>query len=99
MVKIEWTDKSINDLKEDLDYISEDSVRYAQLMVSKIYQKTQIISTNPYLFKKVPEFDDPSIRELIVVNYRIIYKIKNEFLVEILRIYHSARLLKRNKLR
>ena len=47
MVKIVWTDKSINDLKEVLDHISEDSIRYAQIMVSKIYQKTQIISTNP----------------------------------------------------
>ncbi len=96
MVKIVWTDKSINDLKEVFDYISEDSIRCAHLMVVKIYQKAQIISNNPFLLKKVPEFDDPSIRELIVANYRIIYKIKNEYQVEILRVYHSARLLKKH---
>ena len=99
MVKIVWTDKSINDLKEVLDYISQDSIRYAHLMVSKIYQKAQIISTNPYSFKIVPEFGEPSIRELIVSYYRIIYKIKTNHQVDILRVYHSSRLLKRNKLK
>jgi len=41
----------------------------------------------------VPEFEDPLIRELIEGNYRIIYRIINEFQVDILRIYHGSRLL------
>jgi plasmid stabilization system protein ParE len=33
MVKIVWTELSINDLREIYDYIAEDSVRYADITV------------------------------------------------------------------
>lgn len=95
MVKIVWTDVSILDLQEIFDYIAEDSVRYASITTLKIYQHVQRINNNPYLGRIVPEFNDILIRELIEGNYRIIYRIKTELQVDILRIYHSARLLKR----
>jgi plasmid stabilization system protein ParE len=49
--------------------------------------------------RMVPEFSQKSIRELIEGNYRIIYRIKNKNQVDILRIYHVARLLRRKNLR
>lgn len=95
MVKIVWTELSINDLKEIFDYIAEDSFRYATITTNKIYQRIQPVSDNPLLGKVVPEFGDNSIRELIEGNYRIIYRIKSEIQVDVLRVYHSARLLKK----
>jgi plasmid stabilization system protein ParE len=97
MVKIVWTEISILDLKEIFDFIAEDSVRYATITTNKIYQSVQMITGNPYLGRIVPEFNEKLIRELIEGNYRIIYRIKSEFQVDILRVYHSARLLKSNK--
>lgn len=99
MVKIVWTEASINDLKGVFNYISEDSIRYANLTVDKIYQRAQVIYVNPYSGRLVPEFNKLLIRELIIGNYRIIYRIKSDIQVDILRVYHSARLLKRNKLK
>jgi addiction module RelE/StbE family toxin len=99
MVKIVWTEISTSDLKEIFDYIAEDSIRYASITTFKIYQHAQEITGNPYIGRKVPEFNDIKIRELIEGNYRIIYKIKNEMQVDILRIYHSARLLKRKSIK
>ena len=98
MVKIVWTDLSIEDLKEIFEYISEDSIRYANLTVDKIYQRTQVVSINPYAGRIVPIFNNKIIRELIIGNYRIIYRIVNENQVDILRVYHSARRLKKNKI-
>ena len=98
MVKIVWTEASINDLKEIFEYISEDSVRYAGLTVNKIYLGAQVIAANPYTGRIVPVFNKKLIRELVVGNYRIIYRIKSDFQVDILRVYHSARLLKKGKL-
>jgi toxin ParE1/3/4 len=97
MVKIVWTEISILDLKEIFDFIAEDSVRYATITTNKIHQRVQMIAGNPYLGRIVPEFNEKLIRELIEGNYRIIYRIKSEFRVDILRVYHSARLLKSNK--
>lgn len=58
MVKIVWTELSIEDLKEIFDFISEDSSRYATITVNKIYNRTQIISDNPYIGRIVPEFNE-----------------------------------------
>lgn len=99
MVKIVWTQISINDLKDIFDFISEDSERYASLTVSKIYQRSQILHDNPYSGRIVPEFNEKTLREIISGNYRIIYKIISESQVDILRIYHSAQLLKRKVLK
>lgn len=98
MVKIVWTEASINDLKEIFEYISEDSVRYADLTVNKIYQKAQVIAVDPCTGRIVPIFNRKLIRELVVGNYRIIYRIKSDLQVDILRVYHTARLLKRDGL-
>lgn len=98
MVKIVWTEVSIKDLKEIFDFIAEDSVRYASITTLKIYQYAHKISINPYLGRTVPEFNDKLIREIIQGNYRIIYRIKSELQVDILRIHHSARLLKRESI-
>jgi addiction module RelE/StbE family toxin len=98
MVKIVWTELSLFDLKEIFDYIAANSHRYATITTNKIYQRVQVIADNPYTGKIVDEFNEKSIRELIEGKYRIIYRIKTNSQVDILRIYHSARLLKRNKI-
>jgi toxin ParE1/3/4 len=98
MVKIVWTNASIKDLREIFEYISVDSIRYANLSVNKIYQKVQIISLNPYSGKIVPEFKNSLIRELVIGNYRTIYRVKSDIQVDILRVYHTARHLEKGKI-
>ncbi len=91
MVKIVWTELSILDLKETFDYIADDSVRYANLTTNKIFRRAQDLELNPYLGRVVPEFNEKLVRELIEGSYRIIYRIKKDNQVDVLRIYHSAR--------
>lgn len=98
MVKLVWTELSIGDIKEIFDYIALDSDRYASITVNKIYKRAQDIIDNPYVGRIVPEINRKVIREVISGNYRIVYKIIDEFQVDILRVYHAARLLKANKL-
>ena len=99
MVKIVWTELSISDIKEIFDYISDDSIRYAIITANKIYQRVQPITDNPYIGRMVPEFNEKSIRELIEGNFRIIYRIKSNIQIDILRVFHVARLLKKNNLK
>jgi toxin ParE1/3/4 len=99
MVRINWTELSVDDLKEIYDYIAEDSVRYAEITVNKIYNRAQILKNQPRSGKIVPEFNDQHIREIISDNYRIVYRILSESQVDILRIYHSARLLGKDSLK
>lgn len=99
MVSIEWTELSINDIKEIFDFIAEDSHRYAAITAAKIYQRIQPVSTNPLLGKVVPEFGNKLIREVLEGNYRIIYRIKSKTQIDVLRVYHSARLLRKKAIR
>ena len=91
MVKIVWTEQSIFDLKDILDYISKDSKRYAENQIRRIKAKTLILKTHPESGRVVPEIGIIQIRELIEGNYRIVYRFLSNELVEILTIHHSAR--------
>ncbi len=99
MVTIVWAEISLKDLREIFDFIAEDSIRYATITSNKIYNRVQKISSNVQIGRIVPEFNDKSIREVIEGNYRIIYRIKSEKQIDILRVYHSSRLLKKEKIK
>jgi len=45
------------------------------------------------LGRRVPEYKDPNLREIIYKNYRIIYAIKEEQL-EVISVMHGSRKLK-----
>ena len=98
MVSIVWTEASVSDMKEIFDFIASDSKRYAEITNYKIFQRVQDLIFNPKLGRIVPEFNNSLIRELIEGRYRIIYKIKNEKQVDVIRIYHSSRLLNKKVL-
>jgi addiction module RelE/StbE family toxin len=99
VVKIVWTEISIHDLKEIFEYIAEDSEKYASITSLKIYSRVQDIIGNPHIGRIVPELNKKDIREIIEGKYRIIYQIKNENQVDILRVFHSARLLRKKSIR
>ena len=90
---------STEDLKGVFEYIAQDAKRYAAITVNKIYNRAQDIIDNPQVGRIVPEINVNTIREVISGNYRVIYKIRNEYQVDILRVYHTARLLNPNRLK
>lgn len=93
MVNIHWTEASVEDLRLIHDYISKDSRLYADRLIEKIIDRVDQLHRFPKSGRVVPEIDKSEIRELIEGNYRIIYKLSPSR-VFILRIHHSARLLK-----
>jgi len=95
MVKIIWTLQAIEDLKSIHDYIAVESRVYAKDVIVKIMTRVQQLEQFPQSGKMVPEFEQKNIRELIEGNYRIVYKIHPNH-IGIVRIHHSARLLKLN---
>jgi toxin ParE1/3/4 len=100
MVKIIWTQRSLADLKSIAEYISKDSLRYASLTIEKIINVTLLLETNPRIGRMVPKvgkFD--TIREIILGNYRIIYKISSPILIHILTVHHTSRRLRQTTLK
>jgi len=78
------------DLKQIHDYIAKDSRYYAKKVVQTVVEKTEELMIFPEIGRIVPEIDDPSIRELFVYSYRLIYEITPDG-IEILAVIHGRR--------
>ncbi len=78
MVKIEWTDPALEDLNQSFSFIACDSICYANLFIKRIYESIQNLKDFPELGHIVPEKSINNLRELIIQNYRIIYRYRKE---------------------
>lgn len=94
MVEIIWTPFALEDLQSIYDYIAKDSPYYANRFIDKLVDRVDILIDHPKAGRIVPEFENELIRELIEGSYRIIYKINSITEIGIVRVHHSARLLK-----
>ncbi|WP_370087550.1 type II toxin-antitoxin system RelE/ParE family toxin [Ekhidna sp.] len=93
MAEVVWTSNALTDLSEIGEYIATDSPKYAELTVSKLYHKVEVLLTHPRVGRIVPEMELENLRELIEGNFRIIYEIINDNIF-ILTVHHSSRILK-----
>jgi len=92
MAEIEWSLKAENDLNEIIDYIAQDSLEYALSFYEQVREKVENLILFPKMGRVVPELDEPNIRELILRNYRIIYRILGEK-IQIVRLFHGSRIM------
>ena len=96
MVKIVLSKTARFDLKEIVNYIKRDSLKYAVLEKEKIKDAIDGLPNQPLSGRIVPELNNSKIRELIFRNYRIIYEIVSEQQINILTIHHHAPLIANN---
>lgn len=94
MVNVIWTEAAIEDLRLIHEYISKDSRFYAERFIQKIITRVNQLENFPKSGRVVPEFNSEIIRELIEGNYRIVYNIKNQNYIGIVRVHYAARQLK-----
>ncbi|HYV90727.1 MAG TPA: type II toxin-antitoxin system RelE/ParE family toxin [Chitinophagales bacterium] len=93
MAKIRWNKIALDDLDNIAEYIAKDSERYAAITIQKIFDRADHLKLFPFGGRKVPEMNHENIRELIEGNYRIIYEVHSQDDIEILTVFHGARLL------
>lgn len=94
MVEVNWSNSALSDLNEIGEYIAKDSVRYAELTVSTLYESVEILTEQPFVGSMVEEFRIESLRQLIKGDYRIVYRIVNDARIDILTVHHCARLIR-----
>lgn len=91
MAKVIWAERAIDDLSNIAEYSSKYSDKYASTIISKLFNKVNILKTMPRIGRIVPERNEEKIRELIEGNYRIIYEIQGEDRIEVLMVHHASR--------
>ncbi len=92
MAKIIWSELALDDLKNIHDYISKDSMIYANRVIEKIIHRIDQLENFTKSGRVVPELNNNSIRELIQNNYRIIYKVTTQEIF-IVSIHHASKLM------
>ena len=88
--RVVWSPRALADVEAIAAYIAADSPAYARTVVRRIVSLTRSLSRFPRSGRKVPEFDDEQLRELIAYSYRIIYQIQATELV-IAAVIHGKR--------
>lgn len=96
MVEVNWTDQALQDINNIAEFISKDSLKYAQIQTQLFFDSVVVLYDQPELGRIVPEIQKKKIRELIVGNYRIVYRIISLKRIDILNVHHSRRLLLNN---
>ena len=76
--KVVWTDNAWRDLEEAAEYIARDSLHYGAAFVREVRDAARSLAGLAERGRVVPEFSDPSIRELIVRSYRLVYQVTEE---------------------
>jgi addiction module RelE/StbE family toxin len=91
--QITWTVRARSDLKAIRDYIAADNPTAALAVARRLVASAERLSDFAQSGRVVPEHEGSAVRELVVRPYRIAYRVvDNE--VRILKIHHSARMLR-----
>ena len=94
--KLEWSEEALEDIESIATYIEKDSPTYAKSVVSKFFEKAEILQEFSELGHIVPELNDKSIREIFVYSYRLIYKL-DEATILFVAVVHGKRLLENHQ--
>jgi len=87
-----WSQEALDDIDSIAEYISRDSLYYAQRVVESIFDRGDSLSEQPEAGRKVPELNDSRVRERFIYSYRMIYELKDND-IHILGVIHGKRLL------
>jgi len=90
--RVVWSLRAFHDLAAIADYIAADSPAYSSVVIKNIVHLVRTLARFPRSGRKVPEFDDETIRELHAYSYRIIYRVQPDEVV-ISAVIHGKRIL------
>jgi toxin ParE1/3/4 len=81
LLKVEFSPTALFDLEDIADYIAQDNPSAAEQWVDKLVQAARKVASHPRSGRAVPEVEDPKIREVIVGEYRAIYRVEEKRLL------------------
>ncbi|NLN62350.1 MAG: type II toxin-antitoxin system RelE/ParE family toxin [Myxococcales bacterium] len=90
-MKILWTDRARRDLLDIGRYIAQDNPRAARAWVEQLQKRTRKAAETPFAGRMVPERSAQDIREVIIRNYRIVYRVCEDA-IHMLTVFEGHRL-------
>lgn len=91
MTPVRWTDQAAEDLRAIREFIERDSPRYGRLVAERLFDATQRLEVFPLSGRVVPELGRDDVREIILGEYRVVYRLKGDTAV-LITVFRSSRL-------
>jgi len=98
MAQVKWTPQALDDLEAICLFIARDAPQIAAVFADRAFRATDHLASFPRSGRIVPELERRDIRETILGNYRLIYRIQ-EVEVQIITVHHGARILDIGKIK
>ena len=92
MAQVKWTPQALDDLEAICLFIARDAPQIGAVFADRAFRATDRLADYPRSGRIVPEVDIENIREIILGNYRLIYRIREDQ-VQVVTVHHGARLL------
>jgi addiction module RelE/StbE family toxin len=96
-MKVIWTEQAWERLLEIERFIARDDPRAAARLIDKLIDRGDALAGHPERGRRLPELPESGLRELIVGNYRIVYR-RTPKAVEVLTVFEGHRLLRQDEL-
>ena len=77
-MEVIWTKQAIEMVNAFVNYIAQDNYTTAKQWALELMSKTDKLADHPRLGRIVPEYEEETLREIIVGNYRLPYRIKED---------------------
>ncbi|MCI5123508.1 MAG: type II toxin-antitoxin system RelE/ParE family toxin [Candidatus Electrothrix sp. AR5] len=91
-MKIIWSPLAVDRVAEIAQYISSDNPTAARNWIKTVFAEVELLKSSPKIGRIVPELKQEDFREVILGNYRIIYRVEKKS-VSILTIRHGKQIL------
>jgi len=96
-MKVVWTAQAWERLMEIETFIAQDAPAAATKLIDRLISRTDALAHHPDRGRRLSEMPASGLRELVVGNYRIVYR-RGSQVVEVLAVFEGHRLLRREEL-
>ncbi len=91
-MRLDWSERALNDIMHLRDYIAQDSPFYARLFTERLVKRAEYLLEFPRMGRPVPEAERDDIRELIYQGYRLIYRLDESLgRIQLVSVIHGSR--------
>ncbi|MEN8151527.1 MAG: type II toxin-antitoxin system RelE/ParE family toxin [Planctomycetota bacterium] len=91
-MRVLWTEQAFERLAEIEEYIAADDPGVGRRWTERLIERAEALADFPGMGRTVPELPGGSLRELIVGNYRVVYRARPDA-IEVLTVFEAHRLL------
>lgn len=96
MTEVVWTEQAWQRLAEIEAFVAKDDPGAASRLVDRLIDRGDALSNYSDRGRRLPELPRSGLRELVVGNYRLVYRRRGE-IIEILTVFEGHRLLRRSE--